>query len=93
MQIQLLEDDENEASGIDGNIYGIEETIENFSTGNDQEGAEGDQSRTESCTFEWVEEVMQALNVTNDITNAFQVKTSRSKIYRKSNFTKNLKFI
>lgn len=77
MQLQLLEDDNYEAPVFPPIMYSAD-GVENFQTSSnsDQQNSVGEISR-DSSSFEWVEEVMQALNVTNDISNAFQVNLSQ----------------
>lgn len=49
----------------------MEESLESFNPEN-----VGEDSREPIYNYEWVDEVMQALNVSSDISNAFQVSRS-----------------
>lgn len=65
--------DDEELVTCDGNNYpSLEQTIESFNSDDVNDATEEDQSGP-IYNYEWVDEVMQALNVSPDISNAFHV--------------------
>lgn len=54
----------------DGTYPSLEESLESF---NPDDVATGDDASGPIYNYEWVDEVMQALNVSPDISNAFHV--------------------
>lgn len=57
----------------DGTYPSLEESLESFNTEDVSAIAHGDDAHGPIYNYEWVDEVMQALNVSPDISNAFHV--------------------
>lgn len=57
----------------DGTYPSLEESLESFNPDDVTAGNAGDDAHGPIYNYEWVDEVMQALNVSPDISNAFHV--------------------
>lgn len=78
----------------DGNYPSLEESLELFNPEDVSNVNPGDDAHGPIYNYEWVDEVMQALNVSPDISNAFHVSAPRSldfasEINFRMNFTGN----
>lgn len=57
----------------EGAYSSLEESLDSFNPDDLAIAVTGDDGQGQNCNSEWLDEVMQALNVSPDISNAFQV--------------------
>lgn len=57
----------------EGAYSSLEESLDSFNPDDLAIAVTGDDGQGQNCNNEWLDEVMQALNVSPDISNAFQV--------------------